>query len=113
MALRIEEILELIAREVERAGLLNRLRAGVFLAGGGTRVARIQNAAEAIFGLPVYVGKASTLNGQRSALEQPEFATAIGLVKFGSFQSRRRGGRQSLAEGLRNRFGALLKVVRR
>jgi cell division protein FtsA len=113
MALRVEEILELVAGELEQAGLLERLRAGVFLCGGGARIRGIQAVAERVFGLPVNLGKAGTLSGLKSALDQPEFATAVGLVRFGSFQVRRRGGRGSLAEGLRHRFGALLKAVKR
>jgi cell division protein FtsA len=114
VALRMEEILELVAREIEQAGLLHRLRAGVFLAGGGARVPRIQNLAETVFGMPAAVGRSGTLSGVRSALDQPEFAAAVGLARFGSLQLRRRSSaRASFAEGLRNRFGALLKAVKR
>lgn len=113
VSLRVEEILELVAREVEQAGLLHRLRAGVFLCGGGARVARIQTLAEAVFGMPVVLGRAGTLSGSRSALDQPEFAAAVGLAKFGSLQVRRRGSaKTSFAEGLRSRFGALFRAVR-
>ncbi len=113
VSLRVEEILELVAREVEQTGLLHRLRAGVFLCGGGARVARIQTLAEAVFGMPVVLGRAGTLSGSRSALDQPEFAAAVGLAKFGSLQVRRRGSvKASFAEGLRSRFGALFRAVR-
>ena len=113
MALRLEETLELVAEEVAQAGLLDRLRAGVFLAGGGARISRLQALAERVFGTAVSIGRAGTLSGIRSALDQPELATAIGLVKFGSFQVRRRDARPSLAEGLRSRLGALFKAVKR
>ena len=43
-----------------------------------------------MFEIPAYVGHANSISGLRSALDQPEFATAIGLVKFGSFQRKRR-----------------------
>jgi cell division protein FtsA len=89
------------------------LRAGVILAGGGARIPKVESLAETVFGLPVCVGRSGTLSGVRSALDQPEFAAAVGLVKFGSFQSRKRAGKGTLAEGLRNRFGALLKAVKR
>jgi cell division protein FtsA len=113
MALRLEETLALVAEEVAQAGLLDRLRAGVFLAGGGARIPRLQALAERVFGTAVSIGRAGTLSGIRSALDQPELATAIGLVKFGSFQVRRRDARPSLAEGLRSRLGALFKAVKR
>jgi cell division protein FtsA len=112
VALRLGETLELVAQEVAQAGLLDQLRAGVLLAGGGARVPRIQSLAARVFGTTVSIGRAGTLSGIRSALDQPELAAAIGLLKFGSFQTRRRGVRPSLAEGLRSRLGALFKAVK-
>jgi cell division protein FtsA len=113
MSLRLEEVFELIASELNQAGLLDRLRAGVFLCGGGARIPQIQTLAERVFGVPVGIGQARSISGLKSALDQPEFATAIGLVKFGSLQSRQRGPRGSLAEGLRSHVGRLLRAVKR
>jgi cell division protein FtsA len=105
MALRLEEIFQLIAQEVQSAALLHRIRAGVFLCGGGARIPGIQKLAEDVFELPALVGKTNCLSGLRSALEQPEFVTGIGLVKFGSFEQQKRfAARHSLATGIRNRL---------
>jgi cell division protein FtsA len=90
MSLRLEEIFQLIEQDIARAGLLDYLRAGVFLCGGGARIPGILKLAERVFQLPASLGKASTINGIKSALDQPEFATAIGLVKYGSFQQKKR-----------------------
>jgi cell division protein FtsA len=90
MALRIEEIFELVAQDVEDVGLSEYLRAGVFLCGGCTGIPRVAELAEQIFRLPVRVGKTNSISGIKSALDKPEFATAIGLVKFGSLKSPRR-----------------------
>lgn len=96
MGLRVEEIFELIEVELASAGLLNHLRAGVFLCGGGARTAGITDLAERVFQMPVSIGGTQAVNGLKSALDQPEFATGIGLAKFGSFQhSRRRESRAS------------------
>jgi cell division protein FtsA len=111
MSLRLEEIFQLIAREVDQVGLLDCLRAGVFLCGGGARIPQVQQLAERIFGLPASVGKTNSINGLRSALDQPEFATAIGLVKFGSFQAKKRGGRGGLSEGIKNKVSQFLRVA--
>ena len=92
MALRLEEIFELIEQQLSDAGVLDYLRAGVVITGGGARIADIQKLAENVFQLPVALGKTNCINGLRSALDQPEFATGIGLVKFGSFQQRKRRG---------------------
>jgi cell division protein FtsA len=110
MSLRLEEIFQLIAQEIGQTGLLAYLRAGVFLCGGGARIPRIQELAQQTFGLPVSPGKTNSISGLRSALDQPEFAAAIGLVKFGSFQSKKRGGRGSITEGIKNKVSQLFRV---
>ncbi len=61
--------------------------AGVFLCGGGARIPQIAKLAEQVLQMPVSLGKTNSISGLKSALDQPEFATAIGLVKFGSFKS--------------------------
>lgn len=92
LALRIEEIFQLIESELAQAGLLDYIRRGVFLCGGGARIPQVQQLAEQIFQLPTCIGRANSISGIKSTLDQPEFATAIGLVKFGSFQQKRRKG---------------------
>jgi cell division protein FtsA len=108
MALRLEEIFQLIAQDLEGAGLLDYLRAGVFLCGGAARIPQIARLAELVLNMPVTIGKTNSISGLKSALDQPEFATAIGLVKFGSFQQRKKGGKAGLADGLKS-LGSLFR----
>jgi len=109
MALRLEEIFDLLAQDLEQAGLTDYLRAGVFLSGGGARIPNIARLAEQVLRMPVTLGKTNSVSGLKSALDQPEFAAAIGLVKFGSFKSRRREGRPSLAQGIKSTITRLLQ----
>jgi len=109
MSLRLEEILELIVHDLEQTDGLQYLRAGVFLCGGGARTPQIAGLAEQVLQMPVSLGKTNSISGLRSALDQPEFATAIGLVKFGSFQQRKRFARNTLREGLKTTFNQLFK----
>ena len=92
MSLRLEEIFQLVEQDIARAGLLDFLRSGVFICGGGARIPGIANLAERVFQLPASLGLANSISGIKSALDQPEFATAIGLVKYGSFQQKKRQG---------------------
>jgi len=108
MSLRLEEIFQLIGQDLEQAGVLDYLRGGVFLCGGGTRIPEIARLAEQVLGLPVTCGKTHSISGLKSALDQPEFATAIGLVKFGSFQQRKRA-RITLTDGIRSTLGQLFR----
>jgi cell division protein FtsA len=109
MALRMEETFELIATELAKAGFLDYLRAGVFICGGGARVAGVQKLAERVFQLPAQIGKANSISGLKSALDQPEFATAIGLVKYGSFQQKRRTNGLGFRQTLKETFGSLMR----
>jgi len=108
MSARLEEIFQIIGQDLAQAGALDYLRAGVFLCGGGTRIPQIAKLAEHVFDMQVSVGKTNSISGLKSALDQPEFATAIGLAKYGSFQQRKRP-KASLAGGIRNTFGQLFK----
>ncbi len=92
MAARIDEIFQLIEDDLAQHDLLDYLRSGVFISGGGARIADIQTSASKIFHLPTHLGKANSIAGLKSALDQPEFAAAIGLVKFGSMQQKRSTG---------------------
>ena len=105
MSLRLEEIFQLIAQDLEQAGLCDYLRAGVFITGGGARVPHIAKLAEPVLQMPVSIGQTNSISGLKSALDQPEFAAAIGLVKFGSFKNRKRDGKSSLSQGIKDVFG--------
>jgi cell division protein FtsA len=109
MALRLEEIFQLIAQDLEQVDAVNYLRAGVFLCGGGARIMGIARLAEQILQMPVSIGKTNSISGLKSALDQPEFATAIGLVKFGSFQHRKRAAKGTLADGLKTTLGQIFR----
>ncbi len=101
MVLRLEEIFELIEQDIAQAGLLDYIRSGVFICGGGARISGIMTLAERTFQMPASLGKANSISGIKSALDQPEFATAIGLVKFGSFQQKKRGGGGFIGGGIK------------
>ncbi len=101
-SLRLEETLELVARDV--GPLLGHARAGVFLTGGGSRTRDIVALAERVFHLPVEIARTQDISGPMASLDQPEFATAIGLARFGAMRQRR-----PPPGGWRNLFGGWLR----
>jgi cell division protein FtsA len=109
MHLRLEEIFQLIGQDLAQAGMLDYLRGGVFLCGGVSRAPQIAQLAERVLQLPVSLGKTNSISGLKSTLDQPEFAAAIGLVKFGSFRQRRRGN-GSFREGIRQTLGQFFRL---
>jgi cell division protein FtsA len=108
MSLRLEEIFQLIGQDLEQASALDYLRGGTFLCGGGARIPQVANLAEQVLQMPVSIGKTNSISGLKSALDQPEFATAIGLVKFGSFQQKKRG-KGSFTDGIKNTLGQFFR----
>jgi len=108
MSLRLEELFQLIAQDLEQAGLTDYLRAGVFICGGGSRVPGIVQLAENVFQMNVTPGHASAISGLTTALDQPEFAAAIGLVKYGSLKNRRRAARPTIMGGLKGVFNKMM-----
>jgi cell division protein FtsA len=109
MSLRFEEIFQLVAQDLEQAGLFDYLRAGVFLCGGCARVPQIAALAEQVMQMPVSLGQTNSISGLKSALDQPEFVSAIGLVKFGLFKTRKREGKPSLAQGIKGTITSFLR----
>jgi cell division protein FtsA len=87
MSARLAGIFWVIAQELELSGLADCLRAGVFLCGGTARTPGIVALAEKTLQIKVALGRASDIGGLMAA-NQPEFATAIGLAKYGALRQR-------------------------
>jgi len=80
--MRVREVMELLKRRLEEQRCLDFLGAGVFLTGGCSQLKGITALAEEVFGLPVHTTRAQSLAGVTSAFENPQFSTAIGLVRY-------------------------------
>jgi cell division protein FtsA len=80
--MRVRETFELLRRQLECGGDLNLLGAGIFITGGSSLLRGIDALAQEIFELPVHITHAQTMSGLTSAFENPQFSTAIGLIKY-------------------------------
>jgi cell division protein FtsA len=89
MVAQLTDIFSVIAQQLKRLGLENSLSAGVFLCGGTARTPGIIALAERELQMNTNTYCASVIDHQRTALQQPEFATAIGLVKYGVLHPRK------------------------
>lgn len=79
---RVREAFELLKRRLEDEDNLPFLGAGLMLTGGCSLLKGINHLAEEIFGMPVHLTHAQTVSGLTSAFENPQFSTAIGLIKY-------------------------------
>ena len=80
--LRLRETFELLKRTVEEEPFINYVGAGIFITGGCSLLNGIDHLAGEVFEMPAHVTHAQTTSGLTSAAENPQFATAIGLLKY-------------------------------
>lgn len=80
---RMEEIFTLVQREIYRAGMENMINSGMVMTGGTALLEGINDIAESIFNLPVRIGKPSGISGLVDVVNNPMYATGVGLVMYG------------------------------
>ncbi|MFS8636959.1 MAG: cell division protein FtsA [Gemmatimonadota bacterium] len=107
---RLDEILGLVAREIENAGEKGNLGAGVVLTGGGASLAGTTEVAQHVFGMPVRVGTpGEELVGLVDSVRRPKFATATGLAMYGAHRGVEAGISAGFGDGAVGRLVAWLK----
>lgn len=77
---RLDEIFELIQKELKKAGRAGQLPSGVVLTGGTANIKGVADYAKERLGLAARVGKARGFAGVAENIESPEFAAAVGLM---------------------------------
>lgn len=80
---RAEEIFEMILKEVKRSGYDGLLPAGLVLCGGTASLPGIRELARDVMDLPVRIGDPQNLTGLVDTLQNPAFATSVGLLQWG------------------------------
>ncbi len=80
---RVEEIFEMVLKEIKRSGYDGLLPAGVVLCGGTAELPGIRDLARDVMGLPARVGEPQNLRGLVDTLQSPAFSTSVGLLEWG------------------------------
>ena len=81
---RVEEIFTLVRRELYRAGMKNAISSGLVLTGGASLLEGITEIAESVFELPVRIGRPQGVAGLVDVVNNPMYATGVGLVLYGA-----------------------------
>ena len=81
---RVEEIFTLIKREIFRAGMDKVVTSGVVLTGGSSLLEGVTDIAETVFDLPSRLGTPRGISGLTDVVNNPMYATAVGLVLYGA-----------------------------
>jgi cell division protein FtsA len=81
---RVEEIFAVVRKRMEDTGMLEQMSAGVVLTGGAVLLQGMSEFAEEILGMPVRIGMPTGVRGITQLVHGPEYATGVGLVKYGA-----------------------------
>jgi len=108
---RTAEIFELILKETKRSGYDGLLPAGLVLCGGTASLPGIQELGREVLDMPVRVGAPRGLRGLVDVLNDPAYATSVGLLLWGLRhesvlrpQRGRRSATQKVVQWLRRAF---------
>jgi len=102
---RIHEIFRMIKVKLDPLGLNGIIGSGVILTGGGSRLHGVCGLAERVFNLPCRAGAPWDVDGLASAVENPEYTTAVGMLRYG-FANARAKPPFSWREFLKRLFGS-------
>jgi cell division protein FtsA len=80
---RVEEMLQMVRREIVRSGYAESMTAGMVLTGGTALLQGIVELAEQVFRMPVRRGGPTGITGLVDLVQEPMYATGVGLVQFG------------------------------
>jgi cell division protein FtsA len=80
---RIEEIFQLVKREIVKSGYESFISSGVVLTGGTAAMNGITELAEQVFALPVRRGLPIGITGLIDVVKSPMYSTGVGLVLYG------------------------------
>jgi cell division protein FtsA len=80
---RVEEMFDLVRKEIKRSGYDGLLRAGAVITGGCALLPGIREVASDVLGVPVRVARPERLTGMADALRSPAYSTSVGLLRLG------------------------------
>lgn len=106
---RYEELFNLVQAELRRSGYEELLAGGVVLTGGTSKMEGAVELAEEIFHMPVRLGAPQDVTGLTDIVNNPIYATGVGLLKYGIVHSGR-GSARSARSSSENFEGLLNKL---
>lgn len=114
---RLEEIFDAIQKELKKAGRAGQLPSGVVLTGGTANLKGIAQYAKEKLNLAARVGKSSGYGGVAENIDQPQFATAVGLMLADVHGASHIAGRHEVKGGskaaIKNATGMVSKFLDR
>jgi cell division protein FtsA len=97
---RLEELYDLVSRELKKINRDGKLPAGIVITGGGAHMSGMVEFSKRQLRLPVQIGQIQNVQTIIDQVEDPSFATVVGLVLWGSKFSGH-GNKSSWTEGFK------------
>ncbi len=97
---RVEEIFELVDAELKKVGRDGQLPAGAILTGAGAKLPGVLELAKKHLRLPVQLGAPANVTTVIDRVDDPSFATAVGLVAWAAEYSAAATSRNPFAAGI-------------
>jgi cell division protein FtsA len=114
---RLEEIFDAIQKELKKAGRAGQLPSGVVLTGGTANLKGIAQYAKEKLGLAARIGKSAGYGGVAEDIDQPQYATAVGLMLTDVHGASHIAGRHEVKGGskaaIKNATGMVSKFLDR
>ena len=110
---RVEEILRLILLEMPTAEYETLVPDGIVLTGGSSNLAGIEALGRNTLQLPIRVGLPKNIYGISDALQDPAYATSVGLLLWGAkYKGKRTWQGEGFGGGLRRMFSRFFGMFR-
>lgn len=108
---RLEEIFSMVNKELKKIGKEKLLPAGAVLVGGTAKLPGIVDLAKNILGLPAQTGFPMPLGGLVDKVDDPSFATAVGLVEWGMNNTQSEVGQGTKKKNMVNMPGNISESI--
>lgn len=80
---RVEEMFELVQKEIKRSGYSGLLRAGAVVTGGSSQLPGFKDIAQKTLNMPIRMAQPENLTGMADTLKNPSYSTSVGLLRLG------------------------------
>lgn len=86
---RLQEIFKYVGKELKKSGYGTQIPSGLVVCGGGAQTVGLLDQAKYVLGFPARLGVIEGLSGMIDEIDSPAFASAAGLILYGSTQGSR------------------------
>ncbi|HVZ12034.1 MAG TPA: cell division protein FtsA [Patescibacteria group bacterium] len=93
---RLNELFTMVGIEIKKSGFATQTPAGVVITGGGSKTAGVSESARRMLSMPVRLGLPENVTGLIDDVENPSYATAVGLLQYAKGY---RGGEETASLG--------------